>query len=196
MRFPILIATFTACLCAPGANAQEAQGKNDKQAAEAGMVMPKPGPEHHNLQLAEGTWNVTIETPGQPTTKGMSEFKMSMGGFWLVEKFTCDWNGMKFEGRSTTGYDPNKKMYVSTWIDNSSPGMTVTEGTYDPKTKTQTMTGDGYDMQGNKVMVKTKTIHKDANTVVFEMYHTGADKKDTKVMTITYQRQQSAKPPK
>jgi hypothetical protein len=62
------------------------------------------------------------------------------------------------------------------------------EGTHDPKTKTTTLTGDGYDQQGNKVKMRELIIHKDANTVVFEMYQTGADGKEGKVMAMTYTR--------
>jgi hypothetical protein len=32
------------------------------------------------------------------------------------------------------------------------------------------------------------TIHKDANAVAFEMYQTGADGKESKIMTINYTR--------
>src|SRR5262249_21349476 len=91
-----------------------------------------------------------------------------------------------------TGYDPSKGKYVSTWIENTSPTMYVTEGTFDAKTRTMTMVGDGVDQNGKKVRMRNLTIHKDANTVVFEMYHTGADGKEAKVMTIPYPRHGAA----
>lgn len=165
-----------------------AQDGANKVAADASMNMPKPGPEHAHLKTAEGTWDVTVETPGQTPVKGTSVMKMAMNDFWLVDRFSCDWNGAKFEGHGGTGYDPIKKKYVSTWIDNMSPALTVTEGTFDPQTKILTMTGDGCNEKGEPVKVRTLTIHKDANTVVFEMYHKGADGKEAKVMTITYLR--------
>jgi hypothetical protein len=160
----------------------------EKPAAEASMEMPKPGPEHGHLKSSEGVWDTTIEAQGQPTSKGTSTMKMSLNGFWLLEEFTCDWAGMKFQGRGTTGYDPNKKKFVATWVDNASPALMVTEGTFDPKTKTATMIGDGYNEKNEKVKVRTLAVHKDANTVVFEMYQTPASGKEAKVMTITYKR--------
>ncbi|MBL8727826.1 MAG: DUF1579 domain-containing protein [Planctomycetes bacterium] len=159
--------------------------------------MPKPGPEHANLQMAEGTWDAVVEGEGMEPSKGTSVMKMVLGGFWMSDHFTCDFGGMKFEGHGMTGYDPIKKKYVSTWVDNMNPALMVTEGTYDEKTRTLNMTGDGYDHMGNQVKVRTATIHKDRNTVVFEMYHKGAGA-ETKVMSITYTRRDAspAKPAK
>lgn len=184
-NFP-LIAILSVFTLSPSVAAQDGKGKQDPQAVEASA--PKPGVEHQNLKLAEGTWNAVLEMPGSAPTKGVSEMKMSLGGFWLVDNFRCDFDGMKFEGCGTTGYDPIKGRYVSTWIDNMNPAMTVTEGTFDAKTRTLTMTGDGYDHRGAKVKVRTALIHKDADMVVFEMHQTGADGKEDKVLTITYTR--------
>ncbi len=150
--------------------------------------MPKPGAEHANLKKAEGNWDAVVEGEGMEPSKGSSQMKMVLGGFWLSDHFTCDFGGMKFEGHGITGYDPIKRKYVSTWIDNMTPSLMVTEGTFDEKTRTLNMTGDGYDHMGNKVKVRTATIHKDANTVVFEMYHKGAEAAESKVMSVTYTR--------
>src|SRR5262245_60530145 len=172
--------------------AQDRKGNDKAPAAEASMPMPKPGPEHEQLAKAAGTWDVAIEGKDMPSSKGTSEMKMALNGFWLFETFTADMGGAKFEGRAATGYDPLKGKYVSTWIDNMSPTMFATEGTFDAKTRTLTMVGDGVDQNGKKVRMRNLTIHKDANTVVFEMYHTGADGKEAKVMTITYTRHGAA----
>lgn len=151
---------------------------------------PQPGPEHKALAMAEGTWDAKVEGgAGMPPGQGTSEMKMVLGGFWLEDRFTCDFGGMAFEGRGMTGYDPIKGKYVGTWTDSMSPTLMVTEGTYDEQTRTLTMVGDGYDHHtGAKVRYRMLTIHKDANTVVFEMYQTGADGKEAKTMTITYTR--------
>ncbi len=137
-------------------------------------------------------WDMKIESAGMPASTGKSEMKMSLNGFWLTEKVTASFGGMPFEGQSVTGYDPIKSKYVSTWIDSMSPSMMVMEGTFDAKTKTLTMVGDGVDMMGQKCKTRNLTIHKDANTVVFEMYQTGGDGKENKVMTITYTRHGAA----
>lgn len=177
--------------------AQEHKGAV-KAAADAGAAMqPKPGPEHQGLAKAEGTWDCVMEGADMPgTSKGSSEIKMSLNGFWLVEHLTCDMGGQKYEGHGQTGYDPIKGKYVSTWIDNMNPAMFVGEGTFDPKTMTMTTVGDSYDQAGQKIKMRNVTTHKDANTVVFEMFHTGADGKEKKVMTLTYTRHMPAHPAK
>jgi hypothetical protein len=157
---------------------------------------PKPGPEHMHLAKAEGVWDAVVESHGSEPAKGTSTMKTVLGGFWVAEHFQCDWGGTKFEGHGMTGYDPQKRKYVTTWVDNMSPALSVFEGTYDDKTRTLNMTGDSYDHAGNRVKARTATIHKDANTVVFEMYQTGADNQEAKVMSITYTRQVTPKPAK
>ena len=162
--------------------------KQEPQGGAAAEGMPKPGPQQAALAKAEGVWDATMEMTGRPPSKGRSEQKMVLGGFWLEDRFTGNFGGMSFEGRGMTGYDPIKGKYVGTWVDSMSPGVMVTEGTFDEKTRTLTMVGDGYDQTGAKVKHRMLTIHKDANTVVFEMYMTGADGKEMKTMTITYTR--------
>lgn len=168
---------FSLLVLAPFASAQNEESQH-----------PEPGPEHKHLAKAEGNWNATIEMMDMEPSKGTSQMKMVLGGFWLEDRFTAEFQGMPFEGRGLTGYDPIKRKYVGVWTDSVSPMMMVSEGTFDEKTRTLTMVGDGYDHMGAKVKVRMLTIHKDADHVVFEMYHTGADAKEQKVMTIHYER--------
>ncbi len=185
--------TFAAAALYLFASAAVAQDHGKTPApAEASMSMPKPSAEHDNLKKAEGTWDAVVEGMGMETSKGTSEMKMTLNGFWLQDHFVGSFGGQQFEGHGTTGYDPIKGKYVATWIDNMSPALLMTEGTYDMKTRTLTMTGDGYNMAGQKVKMRNLTIHKDANTVVFEMYQTGSDGKEQKIMWITYTRRATA----
>jgi hypothetical protein len=179
MKIQLAVSLLSLLSFAPFAQAQE-------------PVMPKPGPEHVNLAKAAGVWDAVVEGEGMEPAKGTSTMSMVLGGFWLSDSFSCDFGGMKFEGHGMTGYDPIKKKYVSTWIDSMSPSLLVTEGTFDEKTRTLNMTGDGYDQMGQPVKVRTATIHKDMNTVVFELYNIGADKQEHKVMTVTYTRHVAA----
>ena len=186
MKFLTHIAIVTLLFSGSALLAQDGKGKQEPNAG-AG-AMPKPGPQHAALAKAEGTWDCTMEMPGMPASKGRSEQKMVLGGFWLEDRFSGNFAGMAFEGRGMTGYDPISGKYIGTWCDSMSPGVMVTEGTFDEKTRTLTMVGEAYDQTGTKVKHRMLTIHKDQNTVVFEMYVTGADGKETKAMTITYTR--------
>lgn len=190
MKMTKLVPFAAILVFASYASAQDTKAKQDPHGQE-GMA-PKPGPEHANLALAEGTWHAVVEMAGSPPSKGTSEMRMVLGGFWLEDRFTADFGGMKFEGRGMTGFDPIKGKFVGTWVDSMSPGLMVSEGTFDAKTRTLTMVGNHYDEAGAPVKVRMLTIHKDANTVVFEMHRTGADGKEGKVLTITYTRAAAA----
>jgi hypothetical protein len=125
---------------------------------------------------------------GPTVAKGVSVATMALGGFWLVDDFTADIMGMKFQGHGINGYDPIKGKYVSTWYDSMSPFMMTTEGNYDESGKVLTLTGMGIGHDGQPAKHRLVTTHKDKNTNVFEMFVVAADGKQAKTMTITYTR--------
>ncbi|MEZ6037526.1 MAG: DUF1579 domain-containing protein [Planctomycetota bacterium] len=154
--------------------------------------MPKPGPEHEKLAASAGTWDATMVSQApdgtEMTTKGVSVQKMTLGGFWLVDDFSADFMGMPFTGHGMTGYDPIKGKYVATWMDSMSPFLMLMEGNYDATGKVLTMTGNGVGMDGQPAKYRNVSTFVDADTTTFEMYVTGADGKEAKMMTITYKR--------
>jgi hypothetical protein len=132
---------------------------------------------------------VELFEPGKPPTvsKG-TETNAMIGGLWLVSDFKSEMMGQTFQGRGTTGWDPNKKKYVSSWIDSMSTGFTMGDATYDAATKTLTGTMEGPDMSGNMVKMKETTQWKDADTKIFTMFAPGPDGKDVAMMKISYKR--------
>jgi len=159
--------------------------------------MPQPGPEHQKLHAHAGTWDAVIESTGpdgKPSKSlGVSEMKMALGGFWLVDDFTAEFMGMQFQGHGLTGYDPVKGKYVATWVDSMSPSLLVLEGSYDKDGKVLTMSGPCTGMDGKPAQCRTVSTSVDANTMVFEMYMTGGDGTEALGMKITYTRR-AAKP--
>lgn len=154
--------------------------------------MPKPGPEHDLLKQDVGTWDATVEffpAPGAPPSlsKGVSTIRM-LGGFWQLDEFQSEFMGQPFEGRGQTGWDAEKKAYVGSWVDSTSPGLMLSSSTYDPKTKTMTGWSDMEGPDGKKVKSKGVTEWKDADTRVFTMYAPGPDGKEWLNMRITYKR--------
>lgn len=101
-----------------------------------------PGEEHKNLEGSIGTWDVTAKmfTPGKEpmVSKGTAVRKWILDKHYVVENFTGDFMGQKFQGMGTSGYDRLKKKYVFTWIDNMGTSIMYSEGDYDSKTKTFT----------------------------------------------------------
>jgi hypothetical protein len=175
-----LMATLLALpLAAPAARGQEPQ-------------MPKPGPEHELLKQDAGTWDATVESWMAPNTppmvsKGVDTSRI-MGGFWLVTDFKSEFMNQPFEGHGVTGYDPSKKKYVSTWSDSMSPGLNLSEASYDAKTKTMTGWMEGPGPDGKPMKMRQVTEWKDADTKVFSMYGPAPDGKEVLAMRITYKR--------
>lgn len=154
--------------------------------------MPKPGEQHQKLALQAGTWDAVLEgvgPDGKPSTsKGVSEMKMTLGGWWLVDDFTAEMMGMPFQGHGMTGYDPNKGKYVQSWADSMSPMLMVLEGNFDKDGKVLTMTGMGPGMDGKPAQYRNVTTWKDSNTFVYEIFVTGADGSEAPMLKITYTR--------
>ena len=152
---------------------------------------PEPGPEHHKLTSYIGVWDAKIERllEGKTTTsKGTSVRKQPLGGFWLVDHFQAEIMGQSVRGLGTTGFDPIKKKYVATWHDSMNPTLMVMEGNFDKSGKVLTMHGMAPDAAGNSVNHRLTTTFQNNNTHIFEMFVTGANDKDLKVMRIVYTR--------
>jgi hypothetical protein len=96
--------------------------------------------------------------------------------------------GATFEGHGTDTWDATKKRYVGTWMDSMTQGLSLSESTYDPATKTMTGWMEGPDMSGNITKSKSTSTIKDADTRVMEMHNIGPDGNETLGMRITYTR--------
>jgi hypothetical protein len=157
-----------------------------------GPPMPTPGPEHELLKKDVGTWDATVEMmmpPGQPPAKGTEVNVMGPGGLWLITDFKSDnMMGAAFQGHGVGGWDPAKKKYVGTWVDSMSTGVSLTESTYDPATKTLTGMLEGPGPDGQPMKMKAVTQYKDDGSRVFTMYMKGPDGKEAPTMRITYTR--------
>ncbi len=161
--------------------------------AQEGPPLPKPGPEHDIFKQIEGTWDAKMESwmaPGEPTmSAGVEVNRIGCGGLCLITNFKGSVLDTTFEGHGTDTYDPAKKKYVGSWADSMSPGIAITESTYDPATKTMTGWFEGPDMTGQVSKMKSISVMKDPETRVFSMYNVGSDGKETLGMRITYTKQ-------
>ena len=97
-------------------------------------------------------------------------------------------DGGAFTGIGVTGYDNYTKKYVSTWMDSMGTGIFRMEGTGSADGRTITQKGSHEDPMQGRMNHRAVTKIVDDNTEVFEMYNTGKDGKETKMMEITYTR--------
>ncbi len=154
---------------------------------------PKAGPEYALLTQDVGVWDANVEywpTPGAPpsVSKGVSSVSM-LGGFWQIDEFKSEFMGAPFEGRGQTGWDAAKQAYVGIWVDSMSPGLNLSDSTYDAKTRTMSGWSEGPGPDGKPVKSRGVTEWKDADTRVFSMYApAAAGAKDWLNMRITYKR--------
>lgn len=145
---------------------------------------PKPGPEHEVLKKMVGDWTLTMKFGGMET-KGTVNYKMEVGGLWLVSNLEAELFGAKFQGKGLDSYDPTKKKYVSVWIDSMGTSPMLLEGDFDKAAKTLTLAGTGPGMDGKPTKYKSVSKMPDDDTIDFTMYV--ADGKDP-AFTIVYKR--------
>jgi hypothetical protein len=158
---------------------------------EGGMPpQPKPSAEHKILQERVGTWDAVVQFwmgPGEPQKSKGVETNRMLGEFHVLSTFEGDMMGSPFEGHGITSFDPNKKKFISIWVDTMEPTPARMEGTHDAKTHTLTFTGEVV-MAGQSTKMREVLTVKDADHGTFEMFSTGPDGKEAKTMQIDYTR--------
>ncbi|MCX6923257.1 MAG: DUF1579 domain-containing protein [Verrucomicrobia bacterium] len=189
---------------APKPESKPGDSPDQAQMMAAMMELAKPGENHKLLQGLVGSWSYSgkfwmnpdptappLEAPGTTVRKPI------MGGRYVqadhVGKMQMPGPDGKlmdseFKGMEVAGYDNAKKKFVSSWIDNMGTGIMMSEGTYDPATKTLTYSAEYEMMPGMKTKARQliKIIDSDHHTMEFYENRGG---KEVKVMEITYTRQ-------
>ncbi len=184
---------------APAANGQPDQAAMMQQM----MEMAKLNENHKLLTSLDGTWTYTVkmwmdgDSSKKPEeSKGTAVRKSIMDGRYVVMDVTgkMEMPGadgkmkqITFKGQGTEGYDNVKKKFVGTWIDNMGTGMMMSEGDYDPATKTFTYTGEVEMMPGMKQKIREVVKVTDKNHMDFEWYEDRGGK-EAKTMEINYTR--------
>lgn len=157
------------------------------------MEFPKPTAEHGKLREHAGVWKVqsSFYMDPDPSTPPMvveaQETIEMFGDFWTCSVYESDFMGQPFRGQATLGYDPEKKEYVSTWIDTMSPTFFHFRGNFEGDTLE--MKGRAFDcMSKMEANYRTTEVHKSPNERVFEMFMEMPDGNEFKMMTHVYTR--------
>jgi hypothetical protein len=167
------------------------------------MELAKLNENHKLLADMAGTWTYNIKMWMNPDpsakpqeSKGTATRKSMMDGRYFVVDVTGKMpmpgpdgklKEMTFKGMGIEAYDNAKKKFVGSWIDNMGTGIMMSEGTYDPATKTFTYTGEYEGIPGMKQKVREvlKIVDKDHQT--FEWYEDRGGQ-EAKTMEISYTR--------
>lgn len=119
-----------------------------------------------------GTWTASCKfwfagPDADPMTSEGSEVNRKLGDSgWIISDFEAEIGGEKFRGHGVTGYDPEKKKVVGSWVDTMSPRMMSIEGDYDPATKTISYEFDETGPQGEKLRAKHTVQYKNGGRVM------------------------------
>ena len=190
--------TTTAEQAAPEAPAaqQAPQMTPEMQAMmEAWTKASTPGaPQQQLAEHFRGDWSVKATMwmdPSAPpmTEAGTSTNTVEYGGRHVRSKYTGTFMGQPFTGEAITSYDNTKGKFINSWFDSMGTGQYMSEGDYDPATKTYTFQGTMSDpTKPDKTTTMKDTIRfTDADHYVMESYEL-ADGKETKMMQLEYTR--------
>ena len=103
----------------------------------------------------------------QPLEMPCAESIKAVGKFWTTSEFSGDFGGMPFNGVSQFGYDPMKKKFIGTWLDNQHPYMSLMEGDWDAKKNAIVMHYDMFDtMSGTFLKMRNEMVHADGKYVM------------------------------
>jgi hypothetical protein len=186
----------------PAASPAAASGQPSQAEMMAKMMeLSKTGENHKLLADMVGRWTYTVQmwmAPGAPPSKstGVAVRKATMDGRYFVMDVTGKMQmpgpdgkmkDMTFKGMGIEGYDNVKEKFVGTWLDNMGTGIMMSEGTYDPATKTFTYTGEMEPMPGMKTKVREVLKIVDNNHHTFEWYEDRGGQ-EAKTMEINYTR--------
>ena len=167
------------------------------------MELSKLNENHKLLVGLDGNWDYTVKMWMNPDpnakpqeSKGTAVRKSMMDGRFIVMDVTGKMEmpgpdgkpkSMTFKGMGIEGYDNVKKKFVGTWVDNMGTGIMMSEGTYDPATKSFTYSGEYEAIPGMKQKIREVMKLADNNHMSFEWYedHGG---KEAKTMEINYTR--------
>jgi hypothetical protein len=174
---------------------------NEAEMMQKMMELSKLNENHKTLAQLAGTWAYSVTmwmSPDAPPMKssGTSITKPIMNGRY----FSTDITGMMkmpgadgklkdvtFKGMSVDGYDNAKQKFVSSWVDNMGTGILLSEGTYDPGTKSFTYTSEEEMIPGTKTRVREVLKLTDSDHHTLEWYEDRGGQ-EVKTMEIAYTR--------
>jgi Protein of unknown function (DUF1579) len=164
--------------------------KQDAKKQDAGGMPPPPQPTDEHKWLAEGAgkWKAVgkIHTGPDQTVpmEGIQTNTMQQGGLWQIIDYKENSGG--FAGHGVSGYDTEKKKFVSVWVDSMTTQASIGEGTLSPDKKSLGLLFDMPGPDGKMMKVQETITRKDDKTTTLDMSSVGADGKLTKMLEITY----------
>ena len=170
-----------------------AEEKMDDQMMKAWTEYATPGENHKVLDYFVGDWDYALEwkmsAKDKPTKyTGTTSAKWILDGRFIKMHAQGNSTDHPFEGFGHMGYDNSTKKYTGLWIYNMNTGMLKSWGYYYPASKKFVEWGKMFDPVLGKQAFRAVTNIKKENKFTYEMYITGEDGKEFRMMKITYTR--------
>lgn len=150
----------------------------------------EPGPEHKRLNPLAGDWKCVVHTwegPGgaQQESKATYQRKWILGGRFLQDNYEGQFMNKPFSGFGLTGYDNQKKHYVSLWADTMMTCFITQTGEADASGRVITFVGTMDDpVTGQPKKLKSIVRIESDSKNIFEMYDFAPDGKEFKSLEI------------
>jgi Protein of unknown function (DUF1579) len=174
------------------AKAKDGAGMPSADDMAAMMKFGTPGPMHADLAKQVGKWTVTgewIMDPAAPPTKtsGTAEFKMILGGRYIMQELSSTSSWGPFNGVGVTGYNNGTGKFEDVWMDDMSTAIFNCTG--EMKGDVASFAGDMYDpITKSMSKMRYDIKHSGADEFTMDMYCTSAGKPEFKCMTLNYKR--------
>lgn len=159
----------------------------------AGIASGVPAAEHAQLAASEGSWRTEMtywaSADAKPSVvRGMCDIRMILGGRYQQSVYRSD-DGKGFEGVGYIAYDNARKMYISTWMDNTTTGVVYLEGNYDGSEASTEMEGKCTEVVACRQRgMRQITRNIDENTQIMETYESRPGTNEYKSMEIKFTR--------
>lgn len=136
MKFQLM---FVASVLLIGA-ASALVAQNNTVGAKLIEDLTKPGPFHKSLDWKVGSWSAKVKSFAAPDAKAVEttracEITWALDGRYLQIQMDGTQPGDTYRGVGFQGYDYLKEKYVGTWMDTDGTGFAVSEGKFDPESK-------------------------------------------------------------
>lgn len=161
-----------------GSRQPEIPEMDPQKMMEQWMASIQPGKGHEFFKQFVGEWTTTTRVwmggPGAPAQEsaGTSTYSLILGGRFLKSESKGEMMGMPHEGLGLTGFDNNRKLYRSMWVDNMITGFITNTGNLDQTGKILTQFGEMDEPMtgeiGKPVKYVTRVVSPDQH--VFEIW--------------------------
>lgn len=165
---------------------------NTVNAAEQPAVGVPLSAEHKRLEAMVGDWKGTVKILMGGMWSEMDTTitrEKAMDGLFIIEHVKSTSVMGEYRGMGIVGYDTNEKEYQGVWIENMSPSMSHSAGTYDEATGVWTFHGEMVDpVSGAKFKSISTVDTSEADTQVMEGYIIMPDGAKQKNFEATFNR--------